>query len=316
MLKEKGFYKCVNLGGWFSQCYLSEERLNGFITEEDFARIADWGFDHVRIPIDYDLIQNQGGGMIESGLDRIDRVLDWCDKYHLKTVLDLHKTQGFSFDAGENESGFFESWYYQHLFYQIWKTFAVRYGSLSDRVMFELLNEVTSISYMRAWKKVAKKCIRKIRKYAPDTGILMGSCRNNGVREVELLDEPYDDRVYYNFHCYEPIKFTHQGASWNSGTNNDLRFTFEESGTTEEFFENLFSGAIRKAEETGTELYCGEYGVIDIVSPEDTLKWFKTIHAVLERHGIGRCVWSYKEMSFGIADPRMDGVRKELLKYL
>ena len=40
MLKELGIYRGVNLGGWFSQCDYSEERLNGFITEPDFAQIA------------------------------------------------------------------------------------------------------------------------------------------------------------------------------------------------------------------------------------------------------------------------------------
>ena len=49
MLKELGIYRGVNLGGWFSQCDYSEERLNGFITEPDFAQIAAWGFDHVEI---------------------------------------------------------------------------------------------------------------------------------------------------------------------------------------------------------------------------------------------------------------------------
>ena len=40
MLKELGFYKGVNLGGWMSQCDYSDERLDSFITEADFAQIA------------------------------------------------------------------------------------------------------------------------------------------------------------------------------------------------------------------------------------------------------------------------------------
>ena len=35
-LKEKGFYKGVDLGGWLSQCDYSEDTLNNFIKEEDF----------------------------------------------------------------------------------------------------------------------------------------------------------------------------------------------------------------------------------------------------------------------------------------
>ena len=39
------------------------------------------------------------------------------EKYGLHTVLDLHKTQGFSFDAGEKEEGFFRSEEDQEKFY-------------------------------------------------------------------------------------------------------------------------------------------------------------------------------------------------------
>ena len=38
MLKEIGFYKGVNLGGWFSQCDYSKERLDSFITERTLRR--------------------------------------------------------------------------------------------------------------------------------------------------------------------------------------------------------------------------------------------------------------------------------------
>ena len=57
MLKERGFRRGINLGGWLSQCDYSQERLNGFITEEDFGVIRDWGLDHVRIPVDYNVVQ-------------------------------------------------------------------------------------------------------------------------------------------------------------------------------------------------------------------------------------------------------------------
>ena len=133
----EGFYKGVNLGGWLSQCDYSAERLDTFITERDFAQIAAWGFDHVRIPIDYNVVQNEDGSMKEDGLRRIDAALALCEKYGLNTVLDLHKTQGFSFDALEHEEGFFVSEAYQEKFYAIWECFAARWGALHERVVAE-----------------------------------------------------------------------------------------------------------------------------------------------------------------------------------
>ena len=99
MLREKGFFKGVNLGGWLSQCDYSEDRLNHFITEEDIAKISSWDLDHVRIPVDYNILENEDGTYKAEGFARIDKALEWCRKYNLNIVLDLHKTAGFSFDA-------------------------------------------------------------------------------------------------------------------------------------------------------------------------------------------------------------------------
>ena len=77
MLKDKGFYRGINLGGWLSQCDYSEERLNHFITEPDFEKIASWGLDHVRIPIDYNVLENEDGSYDESGFARVEKRWSW-----------------------------------------------------------------------------------------------------------------------------------------------------------------------------------------------------------------------------------------------
>ena len=316
MLTKKGFHKGINLGGWMSQCDYSQNTLDTFITEPDFRQIADWGFDHVRIPVDYNLFQQADGSFLTVGFQYLDLAVTLCRRYKLNLVLDLHKTAGFSFDEGETEEGFFDSESYQEMFYALWEEFARRYGNDPAHIAFELLNEVTDPSYITAWNRIADTCIRRIRKIAPETMILVGSYHNNGVREVPALDPPFDSNVIYNFHCYEPLLFTHQGATWTVRIDPAARMSFAESGTSEAYFEELFEAAIRKAEEQHTSLYCGEYGMIDIAPAADSLEWFKAIHSVFEKHGIGRSVWCYKGMDFGITDHKYDGIREELLQYL
>lgn len=317
MLKSKGFYRGVNLGGWLSQCDYSEERLNNFVTEPDFEKIASWGMDHVRIPVDYNVLENEDGSYKADGFDRLEKAFGFARKYGLNVVLDLHKTAGFSFDVGEAESGFFESEKYQERFYRLWEELAKHYGKYSENVAFELLNEVTDQSFIGAWNRISNECIRRIRVYAPDTLILVGSYWNNSPEAVKDLDKPYDDKVIYNFHCYSPIEFTHQGAPWVGDLlDQDARYRFEDLEITPEYFENLFAEALEKAKSYGIGVYCGEYGVIDRAAPEDALKWFKTINSVFEKYEIARAAWSYKEMDFGLSDSRMDGVRDELVKYL
>ncbi len=316
MLKSRGFYKGVNLGGWLSQCDYSEERLNGFITEGDIDVIASWGIDHVRIPIDYNVLENEDGSYKEDGFRRVDSALSWCFRRGLNVVVDLHKTAGFSFDFGERESGFFESEKLQQRFYALWEKIAERYGKFHEDVAFELLNEVTDRSFIGEWNRISRCCIEKIRVFAPKTLILVGSYHNNSAPAVKDLDAPFDENVVYNFHCYDPLKFTHQGATWTELIDPEVRVGFDSCEITTQFFLDWFAGAAEAAKKNGTVLYCGEYGVIDRATPEDTVKWYKAINAAFEQLGISRSAWSYKEMDFGLSDARLDCVRDELVKYL
>ena len=83
MLKEKGFYKGVNFGGWLSQCDYSEKRLNEFITEPDFKKAASWGIDHIRIPVDYNIFENDDGTYKADGFERLEKAFELCEKYNL-----------------------------------------------------------------------------------------------------------------------------------------------------------------------------------------------------------------------------------------
>ncbi|MBO4873151.1 MAG: cellulase family glycosylhydrolase [Lachnospiraceae bacterium] len=338
----KGFEKGVDLGGWFSQCDYSEERFRNFIREEDFAVIRSWGADHVRIPVDYNLLEEEDGTLRKSGWTHLDRALGYAEKNGLNAVLDLHKTPGFSFDPDEKESGFFDSEKYQERFYRIWERLAARYGKLSDRTAFELLNEVTEERFMPAWNRIARECIRRIRVFAPETRILVGGYWHNSALSVKAIDIPDDTHLVYNFHCYEPLIFTHQGAHWMPSMDPSFRISIGAGfGEMEEasrrmlgaysagfdryppetvlsaaYFIDYFADAVRAAEKRGVPLYCGEYGVIDLSRPEEALIWYRLIHQAFEHYGIGRAAWSYRQMDFGLSDARMDAVRPELIQYL
>ena len=315
LMRDRGFARGVNLGGWLSQCDYSRQRLDHFITESDIAVIASWGLDHVRIPVDYNVLED-GRTYFDEGFARLSRAISWCRERGLHVVLDLHKTAGYSFDDGEAEGGFFSSGALQERFYRLWEELARRFGSLSGEVAFELLNEVTDKTFSDAWNRVSTQCIRRIRAIAPDTLILLGGYYNNAAEAVPDLCPPADEHVVYNFHCYDPLAFTHQGAPWVQKLDQAARPSFADMALPADYFDRRFAPAIKAARERGAGLYCGEYGVIDRARPEDTLAWFRQIHDTFERHGIARCAWSYKQMDFGLSDQRLDGVREELVRLL
>ena len=80
----QNFKKGINLGGWFSQCDYSRERLDHFIEADDFSQIADWGLDHIRLPVDYNVVLSESGDMLDEGLQRIDHVMSLCRKNGLR----------------------------------------------------------------------------------------------------------------------------------------------------------------------------------------------------------------------------------------
>lgn len=334
-----GYQRGVNLGGWFSQCDYSKERLEHFIGKEDIAELSTWGIDHLRVPVDYNLVEEEQGGYREDGFAYIQRILDWCGEYGLNMILDLHKTAGYSFDAGEQEDGFFVEEEYQERFYRLWEEFARRFGKYQDRLAFELLNEVTDQSYGAAWNRISDTCIRRIRNIVPEIDILVGGYWNNNVRAVKDLALPQDDHIIYNFHCYDPLIFTHQGAAWVKEMTPDFRFAFDQSFQTyydtmdavfgdafgeipkvenmdrtfgPDFFRAIFAEAVQVADEREVPLYCGEYGVIDLADPADTVKWYQAIHEVFEEYGIGRAAWSYREMDFGLSGEHYQGILEEI----
>jgi hypothetical protein len=60
----------------------------------------------------------------------------------------------------------------------------------------------------------------------------------------------------------------------------------------EEYFEKYFSNAVKLAEEREVSLYCGEYGVINLAEPDETLKWYKMISHVFDKY---KTDWSNPE---------------------
>jgi len=341
MKKFEGFQKGVDLGGWLSQGSYDREHLDTFITKADIEKIAGWGCDHVRLPIDYNIFETDEGELKNDGFEYLDKALEWCKEYNLNVLIDVHKVYGYSFYSGDGQEGFFDNEDLQERFYKWWERLSKRYGKLSDRVAFELLNEVNDKELSPKWNKIAQKTIEVIRKDSPDVKIVLGSYWNNSIDALADLDKPYDDNIIYNFHCYDPFMFTHQGAYWVDEMPQDFRIGYPgniedyresakatcltriqdymdvpDSGFDPTYFEKRFANGVSVCKERDVAMYCGEYGVIDRADPKEILKWYKEINAAFKKFGIGRAAWNYKEKDFGLSDERMAGVIDELINYL
>lgn len=339
------FQKGVNLGGWISQIdNFCDEHFQTFITEKDIEYIASLGFDHVRVPVDYNVLEDEEGNTIDSGFTYLTNCRDWCRKHGLNMLIDLHECYGYSFDPMKKDMDrrkFFYDDDLQARFMKLWVKIAETFKNDQDIVAFEPLNEVVLQEVAEAWNAVVRKYIETIREICPDVYIVVGGVMYNHVSNVKLLDPPYDDKIVYNFHCYEPFLFTHQGAYWVDYMPSDFRVEYPlpiedyrriskeainvDSGVIfldevkelgPDFFEIIFKDAIDAASKYNVPLYCGEYGAIDLSDNHSKINWLNDIHTAFKRHGIGRALWNYKERDFGFVDDSFAEVKDDFIAIL
>jgi len=330
----QGFVNGINLGGWLSQYReFDHEHFRTFITEEDIARIASWGMDHVRLPVDYPVLESDDaiGVPLEVGYSYIDNCLSWCQKHGLSVVLDIHEAPGFTFtnDLEEETKGkntLFESKPVQDRFVALWETIVRRYADSPVPIIFELLNEVT-IPHNGPWNDLVARTVPALRAISHDCIIMIGGTHNNAVSGLDDLIVIDDPNVIYTFHFYEPLMFTHQNAYWCApprewggtpaypgyleGLGEFIAASPQHAADHAQFVDkrmdrallmSLLEPALEFMKTTGHELYCGEFGVAEWIDPVSRQNWMADIFGILRDHNIGRALWSYKQMDFGVVD--------------
>lgn len=336
MYKHEGYMAGANLGHWISQySNASDEHFNTYITEPDIARMASWGMDHVRLPVDYFIFEDDAnpGVYKEKGLSHIDDCLSWCKKHGMNMLLDLHHAPGYFFGDGDKNT-LFSDRNMQLRYINIWKFFAARYAAEGYNLAFDLLNELVLPEGSAKWNALWQEVAAEIHKISPRRNIVVGGNYWNSINEVRNLTLVDDDRIWYNFHCYCPMIFTHQRAGWMENTrryttpvewpcDTSLHADFyggadkipeaERGLLDKEYLRRALAPVFDFVEKNKRPLYCGEYGVIANASTQSAINWQNDMADLLLEHGIGRAVWSYRGFS-GITDAQNNVVSEELVR--
>ena len=332
----------INLGGWISQYpAYDHQHFKTFITANDIKRIADWGMDHVRLPVDYPLLEDDDrpGIYKESGFDYIETCLAWCQKEGVRVILDLHKAPGFAFDALDKSSLFVNPGM-QARFLGLWETITRRFfGRLDDALALELLNEIV-LPDSGPWNTLAKQALGRMRAVDPQRLIILGGNHYNAPDELQNLELISDPNILYTFHFYLPLSVTHQKAPWipplveydqgleypgqqapglsaivekyphdTHGLDKEIGIQFNKS-----YLHSVLQPALDFSQRTGQTVYCGEFGVYERASMFTRLNWTRDFISLLDEFDIGRAYWTYKALDFGLVDGDGRVVNQELIE--
>ena len=202
---------------------------DNFFTEGDVAAMKSWGVNSLRIALLASKLQPRDGQpdqppyvYDEAGFELLDRVVDWCEKYEIGVIWDLHGAPGAQNAENIADSdGVARLWTEPDVYWprciDLWRKIAERYRDRDCIIGYDLLNEPLLRRYKGIdpadLRKLYVEITRAIRKIDKD-GILFveGDEWAQDFSMLEPLD--WDPHLVVAFHSYPPTANARELERW------------------------------------------------------------------------------------------------------
>ncbi|PKL83192.1 MAG: glycoside hydrolase family 5, partial [Ignavibacteriae bacterium HGW-Ignavibacteriae-3] len=239
-----------------------------FVTRKDVQKIAEWGFNSIRLPMHFNLLTPQNTPYIysEEGFATIDSLLQWCEESKLYLILDLHAAPGGQ--SKDNIADFnpaypplWEDPVAQQRTVELWKTIALRYANKKWIGGYDLINETAynfSTGNNQPLRDLYIRITNAIREV--DSNHIIFIEGNWYATDFNSLTPPWDANMAYSFHKY-----------WNGTDFNSINY-----------LTSLRSN-------TNRPLWLGESG-------ENSNQWFTDVIKLMETSNIGWAWWTLKKV--------------------
>jgi len=321
----------VNLGGWF--CWYNGPRPASFdharfqnkLTADDFNSMKAAGFTFVRFPVNFEMFldEDHPETLNPEFLDDLDSALDRILASGLAVDIDWHASDETWKRLGKDDV-------LAEKAVTLWGAMAKHLSQRDPESLFlETVNEPPKGITNERWEPIQDKMLQAMRANAPEHTLIASGIDYSNIDGLIKLKPSSVTNVIYNFHFYTWI-FTHQG-SWDKHIHNlvGLEYPVNEAnkaavmakltdpdgrkwlGKYEETRETLtaeIEKAVAWSKRYHVPLLCNEFGVFkNGAPPESRLNWLRDIRQILESDGIGWCIWTYDDSSFGIAHKDASG---------
>ncbi len=205
-------WRGFNLQGLF----MKEDWCEGQFTETDFQYISEWGFNFVRLPMDYRFWIKDGDWRVfdEETLAKIDKAVEWGKKYDLHVMINFHRAPGYTIASPREPRNLWTDKEAQEVCALHWRTFAKRYKGIPSRELsFNLFNEPFGADATNH-AEVVKLIVDAIREEDPERLIVCDELNGGRSSLAELLPL----KVALSARGYGPQPLTHYKAAWVTGS--------------------------------------------------------------------------------------------------
>ena len=235
-----------------------------YVAQADIDQIAEWGFNHIRVPFHYKQFYDSTGTETPMGYAIIDELISWCEPYNMYIILDMHCAPGGQNGGPISDSdGTARLWLEEsnkELTIQIWKEIATYYSNNTLIGGYDLINEPVlpgGVS-LEEFKQLYVDITNAIREV--DTNHLLFIEGNWYGTDFAGLTPPWDENMSYSFHKY-----------WGQ---TDL---------------STIQSYINMRNNYGVPLWMGESG-------ENSNHWYYEVFKLLEENNIGWNFWTHKKV--------------------
>ena len=237
-----------------------------FVAENDIKALSKWGFNLVRLPFHYNVLTppDSPGVYLESGFAIFDSLINWCRKYNIYIILDLHCAPGGESDQPISDydpavPSLWQDTAKQTRTVDIWKTIASRYKNEPVVAGYDLINE-TRWDFPSGNKPLHDLFVRitnAIR--SVDTTHILYIEGNQYATDFSALTPPWDNNMVYSFHKY-----------WNTNNMSSIQ------------------GYLNLRTSQHVPLWLGESG-------ENSNPWFTDCITLMQQNDIGWSWWTLKK---------------------
>lgn len=294
----------INIGDTYEASWADKQA-----DPNDFRRIAETGFKHVRLPIRWE-IPSRGSyktpyTIQPSFLAKIKASVDEAMKNKLHVIINMH----------HHDSLFASPDAMKPMFLAQWRQIADYFKNYSDSLLFEVLNEPHGNLDEQRWNTFFADALKEIRKTNPKRTVLMGVAEWGGVAALNKLVFPADNQLILTIHYYNPFTFTHQGAGWVDGSAAWLGTKWYDTDYDRQNVINDFKTAQQIAADKNIPIHVGEFGAFSTADMDSRAKWTRFLARWFEQQNFSWAYWEFNS-GFGIYDPATGQYRTQLVDAL
>ena len=246
-------WKGFNLLNMF---YFSERNEFEF-PENEFKIISEWGFNFIRIPMDYRCLMSSDDwySINESAVSRLDKALDYGIKYDIHISLNLHRAPGYTVASPPEKTNLWTEKEPQNAFKNLWAYFAKRYRNIPNEYLdFNLVNEPANIDEA-SYAAVAKMAADSIWEH-DSKRLIIADGLEYGTIPSEMIK---NFGMAQSTRGYQPFTLTHYHAGWVEGSQ-DYPLPAWPSDAVSFNKTSLYETHFKKWDKLGCGVMAGEWG--------------------------------------------------------